>query len=131
MTNTMTHARTREPVEKGKWEKLISRMDLIIIIATILYYVRVANTLGAELISGAGFDYAQFMRTLAVNTGLLGIALLVFSLITFIAIIYFAVKKRMNQQLGLGKATAIIIWNLLWIVGDLYLLSMALFSMFS
>jgi len=127
----MTHARTREPVQKGRWEKIVSRMDLAVIIATILYYVRVVNTLGAELVTGAGFDYAQFMRTLAANTGLLGIALLVFSLITFIAIICFAVKKRMKGQIGLGKASGVIIWNLLWIVGDFYLLAMALFFMVS
>jgi len=125
MENTAT---LRE--QEKKWKKVINRIDILLIIATILYYVRVVNILGDDLFSGAGFNYFIFIQALAENTGLLGILLLSVSLFTFSAIIYFAVKEQMVGEIGEGKVVTMIIWNGIWIIGDSMLLHMALFGAF-
>ena len=114
--------------QEKKWKKVINRIDILLIIATIFYYVRVVNNLGEDLFGGAGFNYFVFIQTLAENTGLLGILLLSVSIFTFAAIIYFAVKEQMAGEIGELKTVAMIAWNGIWIVGDAMLLHMALFG---
>jgi len=110
----------------SKWEKITGRMDTIVIIATILYYTRVVNVLGGDILYNGTFDYFHFIDMLAANTGALGISLLVFSITTFAAIIWFAVMKRISGKMGLLSSATVIIWNALWIVGDAYLLYLVL-----
>lgn len=114
--------------QEKKWKKVINRIDFLLIIATIFYYVRVVNNLGEDLFGGTGFNYFVFIQTLAENTGLLGILLLSVSLFTFTAIIYFAVKEQMAGDKGELSVVAMIIWNGIWIIGDAMLLHMALFG---
>ena len=110
-----------------KWKKIVNRMDLVVIIATVVYYVRVVRNLGGEMFGEAGFNYFRFVQLLADNTGLLGILLLSFSLVTFFAIVYIGVKEQMAGRLSERKTVALIIWNGIFIVADAMLLHMALF----
>jgi len=106
----------------NKWSKLTGRMDAIVIVSTILYYARVVNVLGGDILYNGIFDYFHFINMLAANTGLLGISLLVFSIITFVAIIWFTIMKRIRGKMGVINAITAIIWNAIWIIGDAYLL---------
>ena len=125
-----------------KWEKVINRMDFLVIIATIIYYVRIydvrvaaVNNFGRGLLNGARIDYTQlmigylqFMNTLADHTGLGGILLLVFSLFIFSVLVYIAIRKYANREKRLGTLIVTLIWNVIWILGDVYILYLVLFS---
>ena len=113
--------------KKSKWEKIVTRLDIVGIIATILYYNNVVNNLGSDLFINGSFDYFHFVNTLAANTGILGIALLTFSLVTFVAIVVIAINKNNKGQVGTLKTTLWVLWTAIWILGDSLLLIMVLF----
>ena len=118
--------KTEKP-KKSKWEKIVTRLDIVGIVATILYYNNVVNNLGSELFVNGAFDYFHFVNTLAANTGILGIALLTFSLVTFVAIVVIAINKNNKGQVGTLKTTLWVLWTAIWILGDSLLLIMVLF----
>ena len=112
---------------KSGFERFITKMDTVGIIATIIYYVFTVNTLGADTILLNGqFDYPHFLTALAANTSWVGISLLVFSLFTFIAIIFITISKALAKETGPFKASLTVIWNAIWIIGDAYLLYLIL-----
>jgi len=111
-----------------KWKKIVTRMDIVGIVATIIYYVNVVRTLGDGVFDGGGLVYLRFIQFLAENTGLLGIALLSFSIVTFVAIMCIAVVEQVAGKIGEGKAVAIIIWNGIWTLGEVMMLYMVLFG---
>jgi len=129
--NTSSNEATTTAVNKkkrSKWEKIVTRLDIVGIIATIVYYNNVVSTLGPDLFINGAFDYMHFINTLAANTGILGIALLTFSLITFVAIVVIAIDKNNKGQVGTVRSTLWVLWTAIWILGDGYMLMLVLFS---
>ena len=120
-------ANTLSPRTKGRGvsiQKIIEKLDLISVIATIIYYARLVGTLGGSILYNGSFDYFHAVNVLAQNTGLLGIALVSFALSIMITIFYFTIKKKIRGEINLGKTVALLIWNGIWIVGDAFILFM-------
>jgi|GEM_PF-4520664 len=113
--------------QKSKWEKIVTRLDIVGIVATILYYNNVVSNLGSDLFLNGSFDYMHFINTLAANTGIFGIALLAFSLVTFVAIVVIAINKNNKGQVGTLKTTLWVLWTAIWILGDSFMLFLVLF----
>jgi hypothetical protein len=105
-------------------QKIIGKLDLISVIATILYYVRLVSNLGDAILYNGSFDYFHAVNVLAQNTGILGIALVSFALFIMISITYFTLKKKARGEISLGKAITLLIWNGVWIAGDAFMLFM-------
>ena len=111
-----------------KWKKIVTRLDMVGIVATIVYYYNVVQNFGDEIFGGMGFNYFQAVQILAENTSLLGVLLLTFSAATFIAIIYITVEEQVRGKIGELKAVATISWNGIWTIGELAMLHMVLFG---
>jgi len=106
---------------------IVDWIDLGLVVAVILYYMRLMNRLQYNFPAGEGFDYSQIINLIVENTNLIGIALLVASLAICIVFICLTVKMRKARQIGIVRTTARLIWNGIWIPFDLYFLFMILF----
>jgi hypothetical protein len=124
-TNDVSQSEAKRTRSEGlSLQKIIGKLDLISVIATILYYVRLVSYLGDVILYNGSFDYFHAVNVLAQNTGILGIVLVSFALFIMISIFYFAIRKKMRGEIGLGKMFALLIWNGIWIVGDAFMLFM-------
>jgi len=106
---------------------VVDWLDLGLVVAIILYYVRLVNRLQYNFLATETLDYSKIINLIRENTNLTGIVLLVASLIICVVFICLTIKMRKTRQIGVVRTTARLIWNGIWIPFDLYFLVMVLF----
>lgn len=110
---------------------IVDWIDVGLVIAVILYYGNLTRGLQQELVydlmngdlmSSAAFDYTQFLTLIIENAKPTGIALLVASLLVCTSFIVLTVMMRKRGEIGIIRAAGRIIWNMIWMPLDLYIL---------
>ena len=136
MQNTFTHMEnpsdSMENTVKGQELKqiynIVDWIDFGLVFAVIVYYTRLVNNLQDGLLVGTQFDFAQFMTLAIENANFIGIALLAASLAVCVTFICLTIKMWRRRDIGIVRATARIIWNMIWIPLDVYVLCMILWQ---
>ena len=109
-------------------------IDFGLVFAVIFYYGRLMNTYGNlmdtfqfEQLSGVEFDYMYFLNLAIENATATGIVLLLASLAVCTTFIVLTVMMRRRREIGIIRAAGRIIWNMIWIPLDIYVLCRILF----
>ena len=118
---------TTEPVSLKQIYNIVDWIDVGLVIAIIIYYSRLMNSVLYDLPDGIELNYMQFMNLAIENANIIGILLVAASLIVCITFVCLTVKMRKRREVGIVRATVRIIWNGIWIPLDVYVLSLILF----
>ena len=106
---------------------MVDWIDFGLVIAVVIYYGRLFNIVTDDMIIiWPDFDFTYFVNLIVENAGSVGIALLAASLAVCTTFICLTVMMRKKREIGIARATARIIWNLIWIPLDCYFLFMIL-----
>ena len=119
---------TTESTNLKQIYNLVDWIDFGLVIAVVIYYGRLVNNLQVDFTTALELDYAVFVDLIVENAGSAGIALLAASLAVCTTFICLTIMMRKKREIGIARATARIIWNLIWIPLDCYFLFMILFA---